>query len=178
MVPNVLLGLLLLMHSTLLCQNAPVAKPNPAADFVHSANVKSKNGDIAGALADIDLALQIDPNNTLAYSTRGNIHGLMQQDWQAAIQDFSKAFALDSTRVDFLNIRGMMHLKSKDYQAAFIDFNHAIQRDKTNAYYYQNRGIALLLLAKPNLACPDFRKSLALGNAGAEKWIAEHCQTK
>lgn len=65
-----------------------------AGDLVRSGSEKGRKGDVEGALADYDRALELDPKNERAYQSRGYLC-YDRHAWAEALADFRKAVELD-----------------------------------------------------------------------------------
>jgi len=68
--------------------------------FVHRADVYFGNGDYDHAIADNDAALQIHPENYLAYDYRGKSY-FQKGDYDRAITDYNEALNLNPKADEF-----------------------------------------------------------------------------
>jgi tetratricopeptide (TPR) repeat protein len=93
------------------------------------------------AIAAINQALRINPNNESAYSMRGTEYA-DKGDYDRALEDFNKAIQLAPNFVDAYSNRGAAYYYKKDYDRAIADFNQAIQLSPDFAGAYYNRGMA------------------------------------
>ncbi len=123
--------------------------------------------DVEGALADFDQALADNPNDAMAYGTRGLVHARRAarlgdgntreealQAWQRAIEDYDAALTLQPHLSGALNNRGVCHAErerlflelgrveeaTRERQAAGQDFTTAIQQAPRFALALLNRG--------------------------------------
>ncbi len=71
---------------------------------------------------------------------RGLVHRL-QNELEAAIADYSKAIAVNSTNALTYLLRGTIFAEQKHYQEAINDYNRALQHDPSLVQAYINRGI-------------------------------------
>jgi tetratricopeptide (TPR) repeat protein len=77
--------------------------------------------DYAGALASIDAALEINPDNAEFHTIRGEIH-LLLYEWENARADFNQAVELDPLYADAYFQRGILHYTMIERSAAIVDF--------------------------------------------------------
>ena len=92
------------------------------------------------ALADLDRALDLDPDSTRAYNERGQIY-LENGDTRKAIQEFSRSIQVTPT-VDGHYQRGQAYEKLGDHQKAIADFDAAIRQSSDAPYAYRARAAA------------------------------------
>jgi tetratricopeptide (TPR) repeat protein len=96
----------------------------------------------AAALADLDKALDLDPDSTRAYNQRGQIY-LENGDARKAIQEFTKSIQLAPT-LDGHYQRGEAYEKLGDHQKAIADFDAAILQSGEAPYAFRARAAAKL----------------------------------
>ena len=70
------------------------SKNSNATTYFNSGVVKLRSNDDAGAIADFDAAIKIDPKYVAAYENRGNVKANLK-DYAGAIADFDEAIKLD-----------------------------------------------------------------------------------
>ena len=75
---------------------------------------QSKLGQYADAIADYDQALCLDPNNTLAYLSRGTVKAALEQ-YAAAIADYDQALRLDPNNTLAYNLRKWCQSQPSSY---------------------------------------------------------------
>jgi tetratricopeptide (TPR) repeat protein len=122
------------------------AKNNPnfneAIGYINSAILKeSKLNDLAGALADYNQAIALNPNNALAYSNRATLKKNKLNDVVGALADYNQA--IDLNPQDIFNYAGRAVLKGNmlnDVEGALIDYSQAISIDPNDALAYFGRG--------------------------------------
>ena len=132
--------------------------PNASAQLDHSARKYLKQGierfskgDLTGAIADYDRALNADPKFAEAYINRGKAKRA-QGDLDGAIADYEAAADLDPELAAnnrditqaYLN-RGYIRSNRLDLDGALTDFDRAIKLDPKDADAYFKRGRALLI---------------------------------
>ena len=141
------LGQPLLLGSTTTLATAAVVLSTQAAhaqsaeDFLDAGVEKGKSGDLQGAIADFNKAIEIDPQFAIAYYNRGVAKSNLK-DYQGAIADYTKAIQIDPQYVNAYFNRGNTKKGLGDYQGAIADYTKAIQIDPQDAFSYNNRGYA------------------------------------
>ena len=100
-----------------------------------------------GTIADLSLALELDPKNTGVYISRAN------------------------TKIK----RGITKTKLEDYKRAIINYTKSIMFDSTNTYEYSERGIAKENIEDFEGACEDWRKAASQGHYASAQWVKGSC---
>ncbi len=93
------------------------------------------------ALADLNEALRLNPNNVWSLARRG-FHFLSQRDFARAAADFNKSISLNSAYEYAWRGRGAMYYQQQQYDQAINDLTEAIRLDGTSAQAYYLRGLA------------------------------------
>ena len=119
-----------------------------------------ENGDYNGVIKLNDEALQLNPNNSLAYYGRGNAYAYLGQ-YERAIQDYDKAIQINSNYANAYNNRGTSYKNLGQYERAIQDFNKALEF-KEHEFIYNNRGVAYAVLGQKELAIQDYSKAIQL----------------
>ena len=130
-------------------------------DNLTRANAKLLNGDYHGAIADLDLAIPLDPSNALVYGLRGDAKDAAG-DYHGAISDYDHAITLDPDCVDAYYNRGVTKSAHGDYDGAIADFDRTIALSPASYDAYNNRGLARLYRGDPKEAIDDFDHAIAL----------------
>jgi serine protease Do len=115
-----------------------------------------ERGDIAPALSNSTQAIRLDANFAPAYSLRGSIRYL-QEDQIGALEDFNRALKLDSEMVSAYLGRGLIQSALGDPQSAMADYSQVIQRNSRHARAYYNRGVLHLNQGQQQDAMSDLR---------------------
>lgn len=125
---------------------------------------QGKYTDPVQALEYLDRAIEIDPQNALAYNNRGVAH-FNQTRYNVAIGDYSKALALDPDYADAFHNRGVAHYELAQYENAVADFNEVIRLTPKRAEAFLNRGLAYKKTWRLKEAMADYNHALQLNPA-------------
>ncbi len=110
------------------------AKKPTASDRFASGIQKYRKGDVQGALADFNRAIEIDPKYAIAYYGRGFLAVEKLQDIQGALADFNRAIELDPNNAVAYCARGVLkHEYLSDKSGDVLDL-------QTAAKLYQEQG--------------------------------------
>jgi tetratricopeptide (TPR) repeat protein len=118
-------------------------------------------GDLAGAIAAYDTAIQLDPTDATTYTNRG-LARRDQGDLAGAIADYDTAIQLDPTYTAPYNNRGNVRRQQGDLADAIADYDTVIQIDPADARAYNNRGLALRMQGNSSKAIRDLEKAREL----------------
>jgi tetratricopeptide (TPR) repeat protein len=115
--------------------------PNQAAagHFTEQGIARFSAGDVDGAYADFNTAVELDPGCVKAWINRGSIRN-QRGDYAGAAADFSVAIALDPQCASAYSNRGAVHLALWEFADALADFNRALALDPTNCKARLMRG--------------------------------------
>ncbi|MCM0592295.1 MAG: tetratricopeptide repeat protein [Gloeotrichia echinulata CP02] len=122
---------------------------------------KYNQQDYTGAIEDFNQALQLEPNNILAYYQRGYARAEIQ-DYKGAIEDFNQYMQHNPNDVDALDNRGNVYYNLGKYEQAITDLNKAIQINPKDSYAYNMRGLAYNEQGKYEKAIADYNKAIEL----------------
>jgi len=140
-----------------------VIKKNP--DYFHGywirGNVKSKKGDLQGALHDYNKTLEYNPKYVTCLIMRGDVRNKLN-DYKGALQDMNLAISLDSTIAEAYNNRGMANYGLGNIKSSILDYNKAILLNPGFAMIYNNRGSAYDGLGDTKLALLDYNKAILM----------------
>ena len=137
--------------------------------------VKTRQGDPEGgaaavdrALAAVDQAIKLDPNNAEAYHLRGFVK-YNKADLTGAKADWSRAIELDPDNAGAYNMRGEIKHRQGDPEGGDADYaralaisDQAIKLDPNNAEAYLNRGAAKWNLGDPEGGQADIARGREL----------------
>ncbi len=128
------------------------------------ANANTKKGAVSLAVADLDRAATIEPNNYLIYVDRSWAWGT-GGEFNKALADAEKAISMESEKAEGFYQRGAAYEGMKDYDSALADFTKAIDLAGDNPEYpwpLIERGRVYQQLGKEELAKKDFERARKL----------------
>jgi tetratricopeptide (TPR) repeat protein len=148
--------------------SVPAQRTDSAKKHVKHGLERFGKNDIAGAIADYDRAISIDPKLADAYLNRGKAKRAAG-DLDGAIADYEMMAELDVRMAinnrditqAYLN-RGYIRSNHMDLDGALADFDKAIQLDPNDADAYFKRGRAFLIVGNASFAIADFDKSISI----------------
>ncbi|HEV3154991.1 MAG TPA: tetratricopeptide repeat protein [Candidatus Baltobacteraceae bacterium] len=137
------------------------ANPRDAHVLVLRGDAKDYLGDEAGAIADYDAALAIDPDYEYAYATKCYSEVEIEKI-DRAIADCSHAISLNPK--DGFAYRGRANAEylKDDYAAAFADADRAVALNDTDAYAFLTRCRANSSLGRLQEAKDDCTRSISI----------------
>ena len=100
-----------------------------------------ETGDYKGAKQDLDIFLDQDRSNAIAFNYMAAIT-FMNQDYKGALENYNEVVKLDPKYPDIYTNRGMMRHYNQDFKGAIQDYNEALKLDPGNATAFNNRGAA------------------------------------
>ncbi|WP_299519125.1 tetratricopeptide repeat protein [Winogradskyella sp.] len=109
-------------------------------DYTNMGLIKSFSGAYEEAVQDYDKAIELNPNNHIAYNNRGYTFNIMA-DYKSAIPDFEKAIELEENFAYALNNIGFAKIKLGFKGEGLSDLKKSMTLDGTNSYCYMNFGI-------------------------------------
>ena len=126
----------------------------------------------AGARADLDTVIALEPSNALAHSTRSALR-FNQQDYAGALADSDVAISLGIRTVAIYVRRGDMRHALGDSQGALAELDEAVRLDPHDPYALQNRGHFLFAEGRFEAAERDFVTVLAMRPHGFDTlWLS------
>jgi tetratricopeptide (TPR) repeat protein len=146
---------------------APESSPLPAAssvadgpdeDLVNRGIEKGKSGDLDGAIADFNRAIELNPKDDAPYYNRAQVKRL-KKDTAGAIADYTRAIELGSTNPAAYNNRGNARAENNDREGAIADYTRAIELKPDYARAYYNRAVAKQAKGDSTGAKADFKSA-------------------
>lgn len=129
----------------------------------------------AEALADLDMALQLDPKDLSSLLDRGLHHHYSTKDYDKAIADYTQAYELLGARglkklsANPLRSRAEVFLLTKKNDKALADANECIELDSENGKNYLVRSKVYAALDDADKAKADRVKAIQLDPDLADK---------
>jgi tetratricopeptide (TPR) repeat protein len=144
--------------------------PQDAETLVRSADIKYKDRDIAGALADYSRAIEVDSRCAPAYFGRGQIRANKGQLPEAEA-DYTKAIESDPKFAKAWFGRGMLRTYTNNEPGALADFSKAVEADPTYTLAWFNRALLRLSRKEYDGALADYTKAIDLKPQDADGYI-------
>jgi tetratricopeptide (TPR) repeat protein len=110
------------------------------AHLVNRGIEKAQNGDLDGAVADFNRAIELNPKDDAPYYNRAQAKRL-KKDAAGAIADYTRAIELGSTNPAAYNNRGNARAENNDRDGAIADYTRAIELKPDYARAYYNRAV-------------------------------------
>ena len=144
-------------------QLPPGPAPSEASDgdLVNRGIEKAKKGDLDGALADFNRAIEVNPKDDAAYYNRAQAKRL-KNDSAGAIADYTRAIELGSKNPAAYNNRGNVRAENNDWDGAIADYTRAIELKPNYGRAYYNRAVAKKAKGDKNGAGTDFKHAQEL----------------
>lgn len=124
-------------------------------------------GDVDGAMARYQKALEIQPDNVLAQYNLGVIH-YRRNEWQPALERTARAIALDPKFKPAYVFRALARAKLGDLNGALGDNNTAITLDPSFILAYINRAEIFMDQGNYAAAIDDCSRILSLASAPSD----------
>ncbi len=136
-----------------------IAKEPKTWAYSNRGNAKSDLGDKKGAIADYNLAIELNPQFAVAYTNRGFVKSDLG-DHQGAIADYNIALKLNPQSVETYTNRGNAKSALGDKKGSLLDYNIALQIDPKYAQAYSNRGNSKSKLGDSKGALADYNLAI------------------
>ncbi|MEG3848127.1 tetratricopeptide repeat-containing serine protease family protein [Microcoleus sp. herbarium19] len=161
-----------ILVNTSTAANAPLKLNNPqdAKTYYVRGLTRFDKGDLSGAVADFNQAIQTQSNYVEAYFYRALAYFDLRQ-MPKSIADYSKAIALNASYVDAYYNRGLVLSALGDKPGAIADYTQVIRLDRNFAAAYNNRGLALSDLGDQKGAIDDFNQALQINPGRANTYF-------
>jgi tetratricopeptide (TPR) repeat protein len=141
-----------------------------AASVLHNRGLlRQAQGDLAGALADFNQALAIDPRHTATYVARGLVRK-EYGDLGSALADFNQALEQNPSQglATIYHGRGGVRVLQNDFAGALADYDQALSLEPERSLFYISRGNARYHRRDPRGAL-DYRMAFRLDAEGAAR---------
>ena len=132
-----------------------------ASDYAERGARAHQRNEYEAALADYDMAIQLNPDNAQVFYNRGLV-GMELKRYPDALADFNKVIELNPNNANAYNNRGNVQVKLEQYEEALNDYDAAIRLNPDHAAAYYHRGDVKVKLGNLNLASEDLHQALQL----------------
>jgi tetratricopeptide (TPR) repeat protein len=129
--------------------------------LMNQANTDSNTGNFDNAIATFGEAIRLNPNDALAFYSRGLAYG-KKGDNEHAIADYNEAIRLDAKNALAFRNRGLAYEKKGNNDQAIADFSDAIRLDPNDAVAFNSRGVVYGMKGDYDRAIADFNKGILL----------------
>lgn len=114
------------------------------------------------SINDFTKAIELDPQNTLAYHHRASTY-LGTKQFDLALKDYDRIIEIQPKNADSFYSRASANFYYvKNRSSALSDISKAIELDNSNASYFSLRGAIYLEEGKNDLAISDYSKAVGL----------------
>jgi tetratricopeptide (TPR) repeat protein len=133
----------------LVCANKLVEiEPENYATYIDRGVTRGAAQDRTGAMADLDKAIELNPQSVLAFTVRGSMYIIILGEYEKALADFDAAIRLNADYADAWSGRAAVHYYFKNYQKSIEDATTCISLvSKPDWRIVENRGNAYAALA-------------------------------
>jgi tetratricopeptide (TPR) repeat protein/predicted Ser/Thr protein kinase len=146
------------------CHKALILDDQCVSALMCRANARIKKKDFDPAIADLQLAASLEPNNEMPYVDLAWATNEMGQH-DKAIAHADRALVLKKDSAEAFNQRGWAYFNQKKYREAVADFTIAIEHDREFVSAYQHRALAYKELGEDGKAKMDETKAEELAKA-------------
>ena len=129
-----------------------------AANFSNQGSLKIQKGDVAGAIANFNQALGLNPNIPQAYLGLG-IATSQQGNKQQAIYNYDRALQFNPNLAEAYLGRGQAYYELGNKQKAIGNYEEAIRVNPDYALAYLERGAIRCMLGTKSQAVADFHQA-------------------
>lgn len=157
-------------------EQAALAEPRLSFIRLDIARNKRALKDFDGARAEVERAIQIDPQDVQAYDDLGVMY-FTDQKYKLAADNFEKAIQVNPDFGQAYGHMGWVFYALKNYEDAIVSFEKAISMGQTNVGYYYQLGLSYAYLRQCDKARPWFEKTLEIDpNLGPAQDGLKNCQ--
>jgi tetratricopeptide (TPR) repeat protein len=129
--------------------------------WAHRGSARLEQGDLDGALADLNQAIRLEPQHGTWWGARGLVHDGLHED-EPALRDFAEALRLDPQDARTFNNRGLAYKAVREYERAIRDYSQALRLDPDWSDAYFNRANAYKALKEYDPAIRDYTDAIRL----------------
>jgi tetratricopeptide (TPR) repeat protein len=135
-----------------------------ASDYVNRGRALIDKRDFDGAIAELNEAIRLDPENAEAYKHRGNAYLHVKSDLDRALPDLNEAVRLDPGNYGAHDSRGLAYFLKGDHDRALADFEALLDLAPKNPWGFLRRGDVYRAQGQYDRAIADYDRGLALNS--------------
>ena len=144
---------------------------NPSGHVAETEADATAQASNAGNIASLSEVIQRNPQDAVAYNTRGVVYAKLGR-YSNAVDDFGHAIELDPKFAGAYTNRALAYRQMKKDNLAMQDFNQAIAVNPNDAAAYLGRGNLLRSENDFNGALADLNQAIRLNPEGAQAYHA------
>ena len=136
---------------------------------------KYKIGKYVEGLKDVDISINLNPEYSSAYDTRGVIKHKMGH-YESAIEDFDKAIEFEKEKDiihEYYNNRAISKYEIGKYKEGLKDVDISINLNPKFSNSFFTRSLIKYKIGDYENACDDMKKSILLGGTFTKEWLEE-----
>ena len=134
---------------------------NPQTSRVAEVDSESPSAN-AGNIASLTDVIQRNPNDSVAYNTRGIAYA-KAGNYKSAIDDFTKALEIEPKAVSARYYRGIAYREKGQFDWAIEDFTKILEIDPKAAGTYYHRALTYYYKKEYDKSWKDMKKAQDLG---------------
>jgi tetratricopeptide (TPR) repeat protein len=142
--------------------------------YLQRANARSLQGNLPGALEDMELYLTYFPSDDEAIYKKGMIQ-FENGKYLDAIQSFNRALELNRGKASYYFARGITYASTGTTRYAEKDLSMALDLDPANGEIWFEKGKISDQLGKRSVACYCYRKAFQFGIYEAGEYLDRNC---
>jgi curved DNA-binding protein CbpA len=135
--------------------------PTTAASYRERAIDWNRKGDLDKAIADLNQAVRLAPDDAQAYHERGNAWG-RKGDTDRALADYERALQIEPRDPRIFHDRGLMWERKGELDKALGDLDHAVRMSFTDPEVYTDRGAVWFEKGRYDRALADFDRAIKI----------------
>ena len=128
------------------------------------------NGTFQQTIAELQKAIQINPNHVYAYASLGAIHFSLGE-YSQAISHYQKSIQINSDSGDWYYALGFVYNALGQSQQAIEEFQKAIQIDPNYARAYAGLGFVYFSIGQSQQAISHYQKSIQINSDISDAYI-------
>ncbi len=156
-------------HAIAWLDSAIKLSPANAGYWINRGAAKLEKKDKAGASADFEEALKLDPENSLAMHNLSTLKGATETEASEKLltEAIEKNKGLPYPRTE----RAYLRLQKNDFKGALEDYDEAVRLEPNQEENYINRGLVKEKMKDFQGALNDFSKAITLNEKNDKAWV-------